>query len=57
MDIAEPPETPPKLPQDNDDIITERQEDERESWDSKLTFLLATIGLDLYIKHIKKIDQ
>lgn len=26
------------------EVLPERAEDERESWDSKLTFLLATIG-------------
>lgn len=26
------------------DIVQEKPEDERENWDSKLTFLLATIG-------------
>lgn len=27
-----------------DEMVQEKPEDERESWDSKLTFLLATIG-------------
>lgn len=29
------------------DIVQEKPEDERENWDSKLTFLLATIGYAL----------
>ena len=33
-----------QLPLSEADDIPERQEDERESWDSKVTFLLATIG-------------
>lgn len=28
----------------NEEMVQERPEDERENWDSKLTFLLATIG-------------
>lgn len=45
VDIPEPPvEEPEPNPPDDADIIPERPEDERESWDSKLTFLLATIG-------------
>jgi hypothetical protein len=39
IDEVEPP------PLAEDAIVTdERPEDERESWDSKITFLLATIG-------------
>lgn len=41
------PNIPKKLPcqTDDDEIVQEdKPEDERESWDSKLTFLLATIG-------------
>lgn len=39
IDEIEPP------PLAEDAIVTdERPEDERESWDSKITFLLATIG-------------
>lgn len=40
------PNIPKTLPcQTEDEIVNEdRPEDERESWDSKLTFLLATIG-------------
>lgn len=33
-----------QIPVNDDEIVAERPEDERESWDSKLTFLLATIG-------------
>lgn len=44
--ISESPEyeaaPTPLLP--NDEIVQEKPEDERENWDSKLTFLLATIG-------------
>lgn len=28
----------------NEEMVQEKPEDERENWDSKLTFLLATIG-------------
>lgn len=39
------PNVPKPLPCQLDEIIQEdKPEDERESWDSKLTFLLATIG-------------
>lgn len=37
------PKTLP-LPIDNEIVQEDKPEDERESWDSKLTFLLATIG-------------
>lgn len=37
------PKTLP-LPLDNEIVQEDKPEDERESWDSKLTFLLATIG-------------
>jgi solute carrier family 6 amino acid/orphan transporter-like 15/16/17/18/20 len=35
---------PPLEPLQDDNIIAEQPGDERESWDSKITFLLATIG-------------
>lgn len=41
------PKSPPQtaLPPENlDELVQEKPEDERESWDSKITFLLATIG-------------
>lgn len=41
--FEEPPKTPLPIPVDVE-LVAERPEDERESWDSKLTFLLATIG-------------
>lgn len=34
----------PKALLPNDEMVQEKPEDERESWDSKVTFLLATIG-------------
>lgn len=40
----DPPQVPPTLQEEEEDLVAERPEDERESWDSKLTFLLATIG-------------
>lgn len=45
--ISESPEyeaAPAPLLANNDEIVQEKPEDERENWDSKLTFLLATIG-------------
>lgn len=38
----ETPKANPTIPAE--DIVQEKPEDERENWDSKLTFLLATIG-------------
>ncbi|XP_037028827.1 sodium-dependent neutral amino acid transporter B(0)AT3 isoform X1 [Bradysia coprophila] len=38
----EAPKANPTIPAE--DIVQEKPEDERENWDSKLTFLLATIG-------------
>lgn len=47
-DPSEPtiPEVPSsaELPVNADELIQDRPEDERESWDNKLMFLLATIG-------------
>lgn len=39
-------EQQPPIPPTDDDIVADdaREGDERESWDSKITFLLATIG-------------
>jgi hypothetical protein len=51
LDIFEDPQPtisaplPPVEPLQDDNIIAdEAQGDERESWDSKMTFILATIG-------------
>lgn len=37
-----------------DEMVQEKPEDERESWDSKLTFLLATIGYVVVSKNQTK---
>lgn len=44
--ISESPEyeEPPAPLLPKDEIVQEKPEDERESWDSKVMFLLATIG-------------
>lgn len=44
------PNIPKTLPcQTDDEIVQDKPEDERESWDSKLMFLLATIGYNIHI--------
>lgn len=42
--ISEPLQPPVEALQDDNIIADEAQGDERESWDSKMTFILATIG-------------
>lgn len=48
------PNIPKTLPINDPEIVQDKPEDERENWDSKLTFLLATIG---YVSSVSKQEE